>query len=394
MSKIFKDEKSLLPESLPPELPFRENEMRALASNYKIFFERKQKNLSKNLSTVVLILGGPGQGKTTLAKMTTDFIIELAHKYSVNLISSYQSCWRHRTLIGTISSVFQDLNLEAVKKGISLDEQISGKLLPYLEENDLHLLLLLDEVNRLTGDEINSLFSLIELDNKKSNKTYISMIFISRPTEWQILLTPDLNQKITDTISLYPYTDEELYSIISYRMSLALNPTAYDEEIISLVRDLMQADQNLRLGLEIIYRAGKIAESKKLDQIELENVRTAKNLSFPELRSDILQELKIHELLSLLGIGRRLLHKKFTTLSIKDAYRYYKISCGEYFEEAKKESSFRTYLKNLHNLGLINQIVAPSGRGRRGIKARISIIDVPVNLIVERVEDQIKNLYG
>jgi cell division control protein 6 len=389
MSKIFKDEKSLLPDTLPPEMLFRENEIRALASNFKIFFGRRRTEKAiTNLSTVILILGGPGQGKSTLARITTNRVVELAQKNNVNLISSYQNCWRHRTLIRVISNIFEDLNLEGSKKGISLDEQIAGILLPYLIEEDLHLLLVLDEINRLKSDEINSLFSLLELTNR------ISMIFISRPTEWQILLTPDLNQKITDTISLYPYTIEELFSIIKYRISLALQPSVYDADLINLIGEMTARDQNLRLGLEIVFRAAKIAEKNGSDFVEPEYIRSAKDLSFPELRSDILQELKIHELFALLGIGRRLQNRKFTTVSIKEAYRQYKFSCSEYFEDAKKISSFRTYLKNLHDLGLINQIKTSAGRGKRGVKARISIIDIPVNLIVERVEDQIEKFYN
>ena len=59
---------SLNPEFLPPELPFRTNEMKTLAANYKFYFDSKiiAKNLqlNQNLNTMLLILGGPGQGNT------------------------------------------------------------------------------------------------------------------------------------------------------------------------------------------------------------------------------------------------------------------------------------------------------------------------------------------
>lgn len=391
-SKIFINEKLLLSGALPPELPFREKEMSALASNYKILFDRKTKSkVNQNLSTIILILGTQGQGKTTLAKITTKHLVMLAEKNKVRLISSYQNCWQHRTIVGVISNVFEDLNIKGTKKGISLDEQIAGFLMPYLIQEDKHLLIVLDEVNRLRGDEINSLFSLIEMSTSNS---YISMIFISRPTEWKLLLSPDLNQRITDTIVFSPYTYEQLIKILNYRATLSLIPTSFDEDIINLVGEITAKDQNnIRLGLEIIYRAAKISESKNLDYIEPDFIRQAKGQSFPELRNEILGELKVHELFTILGIARRLSNKKFSTLSIKDSYRYYKIASAEWFEEPKKESSFRTYLSSLNNLGLINQIIAPSGRGKRGVKARISITDVPVDLIIERVEHQLEKLY-
>ena len=391
---------SLNPEFLPPELPFRTNEMKTLAANYKFYFDSKiiAKNLqlNQNLNTMLLILGGPGQGKTSLVKLTVKELVALSIKQHVNIISSYQNCWKHRSLVSVMGSVFEDLGIDGVKKGISLEEQVAQYLLPYLTDKESHLILILDEVNSLSSDEVNGLFSFSDFlpTNIVNNaNSMISLIFISRPTEWQLLVSPELNQRITETIVLFPYKIEEIRDILTYRASIALKQGSYDEELIQLISEITFTDQNIRLGLEILLRAAQAAENKGLKELEPDLIRQAKKETFPELRSEILDELKIHELLTLLGVARRLSNKSFTTLNIKDAYRFYKNAAIEWHEEAKKESSFRSNLISLKNLGLINMQISPTGRGKRGVRARISITDIPISIIIERVEDQLEKNY-
>ena len=295
-----------------------------------------------------------------------------------------------------MGSVYEDLGIDGDKKGISLEEQVAQYLLPYLTDKESHLILILDEVNSLSSDEVNGLFSFSDFlpTNIVNNaNSMISLIFISRPTEWQLLVSPELNQRFTETIVLFPYKIEEIRDILTYRASIALKQGSYDEELIQLISEITFTDQNIRLGLEILLRAAQAAENKGLKELEPDLIRQAKKETFPELRSEILDELKIHELLTLLGVARRLSNKSFTTLNIKDAYRFYKNAAIEWHEEAKKESSFRSNLISLKNLGLINMQISPTGRGKRGVRARISITDIPISIIIERVEDQLEKNY-
>lgn len=396
LNKIILND-SLQPEYLPPELPFRINEMKALAANYKFYFEPKivLKNLksNQNLNTMLLVLGGPGQGKTSLVKLTVKEITNIAKQKNLNILSSYQNCWKYRSLVAVIGSVFEDLGIDGVKKGISLEEQVSQFLIPFLAENETHLILILDEINSLNTSEVNSLFSLTDLLPNLETNSLISIVLISRPTEWQLLVSPDLNQRITETIVLFPYEIHQIKEILKYRASLALKEGSYDDEILQMISEITFADQNVRLGLEILLKSALTAENKNLKEIEPDLIREAKKETFPELRAEILAELKIHELLTLLGVARRLSNKSFTTLNIKDAFRFYKNAAIEWGEEPKKESSFRSNLISLKDLGLLNLQVSPTGRGKRGVRARISITDIPISIIIERVEDQLQNYY-
>lgn len=391
-NQIFIDFQKFLPDFIPPTLLHRRDEIKALALNFRELFSGRRAKIRslEGKSTNVVILGAPGNGKTALVKYTIDHIIKDAQKNNLNIFSSYTNGWQYRSFSGVLSSVFKNLEIpNAASKGFSLEEQVSNILMPYLSAKDGHLILTLDEINALTRDDLNSLFSLTEEYGERSR---ISLVLVSRPTEWH-MLSSEANLRLNETIILHPYSYEQLREIIDYRASLALHSSAYDEEIINLVTEITFQDHNVRFALEILYRAGLLV---KADQdspfIEPEYIREAKSLVFPELRSEVLEELKNHELLALLGIARRLVNHKFTTVNLKDAFRYYRIACSERGDEYKQETTFRGYLNTLKLLGLINVVVSPTGRGKRGIKARISISDVPASIVIERVEVEIERI--
>ncbi|MHA2364881.1 MAG: Cdc6/Cdc18 family protein [Candidatus Hodarchaeales archaeon] len=389
-NNIFLDEVShqnLLPNYVPPDLPHRSEEIKAIASNFRGLFNKKDRNSLKGKSTNICILGSPGIGKTAISRHLMENLIRIGSKKKLNILGSYANCWQHRSYSAVLSSVFQNLDIPAATKGFSVEEQVAEILMPFLSENDAHLLLTLDEVNALSREDLNSLFAVTE---EFSEHSRISIILVSRPTEWHIVAV-DLNPRITEEIILYPYNFQQLKEILEYRASLALKPTAYDNEIIELITEIAFQDHNVRLGLEILFRAGQLVEAEQnTTMIDSETVRRVKSIVFPELRSEVLDELKIHELLTLLGIGRRLVNQKFSTINLKDAHRYYRIACVERGEKPNQESTFRGYIATLKSLGLISVVVSPTGRGKRGIRARISIIDIPASIIIERVEEQLQ----
>lgn len=385
--KIFLDKTKLLPQFVPPSLPHRTDEIKALASNFRSLFSRKAGGAAVNQATIVVVLGGPGNGKTALVKYTTEHVASLAKRRNRLIRTLFVNCWQHRSMSAILTYVRRIFSPDAAIKGFSLEEQVSATIMPHLESEDAHLILTLDEVNALGSDDVNSLFSIVEEFGESGR---ISLVFISRPTEWHMLASQELNQRLTDSVTLYPYTLEQLVDILNYRASLALEPTTYDDEMVELASEIAYNDHNVRLGLEVLYRAGEIAEQQGEVELSAEVIRKAKGLVFPELRAEILGELRKHELLVLMGVARRLIYKRFTTLNMKDAFRYYRMVCEEWGEPPKKDSSFRTYLITLKSLGLINLVVGPMGRGRKGIRSRISITDVPASIVIERVEEQLK----
>jgi Cdc6-like AAA superfamily ATPase len=153
-----------------------------------------------------------------------------------------------------------------------------------------------------------------------------------------------------------------------------------------MVAEIASQTQNARHGIEILLRAGKMADYEHINEINAELVRKAKVGVYPELRPDVLDDLNDHELLAALGLARRLKHHGITATTINEAYKYYQIACEER-EGIKVQSlsAFRKYVNRLDSVGIIGMAVGPLGRGRRGRRARITLYDLPATVLEERV---------
>ncbi|MFW9930485.1 MAG: Cdc6/Cdc18 family protein [Candidatus Thorarchaeota archaeon] len=369
---------TLEPEYIPVSLLHRKEELRSIARNFRSLLSKT------NFSTIILVLGGPGYGKTALVRFTLRRIAEIAENRQILLFSNYQNCWLNRTSSSILANVTEDiLGPEVKTRGIS-SEEIGIILKTFLLENKAHLILVLDDVNALTTEDLNTFFILQEQYGIDSR---ISLILISRPTEWNILAS-SLNTRINEIITLYPYSSSEILSIINYRGNLAFKPQSVEPDVYDLVADIADQSHNLRMGIELLARAGEYAIEKN-KVITTEIIRNIKSKIYPELRKEVLESLHQHELLALLGIARRLTNKGFIHTTIVDGYRYYKMAAEEWGQEPKGESSFRGYLNTLKTLGLINIVVTATGRKKRGVRARISMNDIPASIVIDRVGEQL-----
>ena len=363
---------------LPNLLKFRDNEISSIAKNFRSLFTKN------NLSTIIIILGGPGYGKTSLVRFTVRRILEIAEKRNITLFGSYHNCWANRSASAILSRVIEELIGSSIKtKGISSEELITI-LRSFLIEENAHIILVLDDVNALTNEDLNTFFILQE-DNRYESR--ISLILISRPTEWNILAST-LNSRINEILTLYPYTASETFEIIKYRGKMAFKGEFIESGVYDIVAEIAYESHNMRMGIELLTRAGEYASATD-QMITSEIIRKIKSKVYPELRAEVLESLHQHELLTLIGIARRLTNKGFIHTTIVDGYRYYKMATEEWGENPKGESSFRGYLKTLRDLGIINIVVSATGRKKRGVRARISMNDIPASIVIERVNEQL-----
>ncbi|MEM2109568.1 MAG: hypothetical protein QW327_03670, partial [Candidatus Odinarchaeota archaeon] len=284
-----------------------------------------------------------------------------------------------RTKSSVLSNLLAKFNITS--RGFS-DEELLSMLIKRLHSEEAHLLIGLDESYILGGEAILSII--------RSNDVYgggsarISTIIISRLNEWRSLLNTTLSGRITDQITLSGYTKDELLEIVKYRAELAFRAGVISEEVLEMVADIASKTENARHAIELLFRAGKIADHLSEDNITPEMIRKAKDEVYPEFRADIFQDLKKHELLSALAIAKRLKHKGIVSTTIDEAYEYYRLSCEEYKLEPKSKSAFREFIKFLSDLGIIASVVINLGAGRRGRRTQLRLYDLPAEVLEER----------
>ena len=380
-SSVFKEggERTLDQSFIPETLNFREDHIRRISQNFRELFVNKGGG-SEGFSTNIALTGSAGIGKTVTSRFTVERLQAMAEKYRVKVFIDYKNCWTTRTKTSILRSILRD-QFGVASRGFS-DEESTDILIRRLNSEQAYLILILDEVSVLQQKDIRG---FIHLPEEFGSSHRISLIMISRPTEWKIALSSIVSQRIADVIHFDPYNYEETREILEGRAKLAFKSHALSDDIIDMVAEISDQTKNLRHGIETLYRSGRAADQKRMDEISPELIRYAKNDVYPEMRADILEELNTHELISALSVARRLHHKGITATTIEHSFKNYRIICEEWNVPANGEAAFRNYLSTLEAIGILGKVTR-GVKGRKGVRARLTIHDVPAAILIERIE--------
>ncbi|MHA1131768.1 MAG: Cdc6/Cdc18 family protein [Candidatus Helarchaeota archaeon] len=372
---VFKNEQTLDLQYVPPKLPRRREELARLTRDFRPL-------LNKNgaYSINIAIIGPAGVGKTATTKFFCERFVTAAEKRDVEILYAYYNCYTFRT----VSAILRNLltkHFRITSRGFS-NYELLGMLTLRLKRDARHLLLVLDEANIIGAEDILSIIHAPEIHG--FGEARISTILISRPTEFQALLNVPLSGHINDKILFEGYDADTLKEILDFRVGLAFKPATISEELVDLIVEIASQTQNARHGIEILYHAGKIADREGRNELTSEMVRIAKGEVYPELRPDILNDLKLHELLTALAIAKRLKHSGITATTINESYDYYCIASDEFDVTPNAKPTFRRHIDVLTQMGIIGKMVIPLQRGRRGRRGRITLFDIPATILEER----------
>jgi len=250
---VFKREEVLYPEYLPLNLPHREGQIKLISENLSLLLKN-----SKPMN--IFIYGPPGVGKTVVAK----FILREFEQYS-GIKNIYINCWQYNTSFAVLSEIGITIGAFVSRRGWAKDE-IFSRIVQTMENNRLNLIIVLDEIDQLIKNDASVLYDLLRIENYTKQK--ISLIFISndkyvfRNVEDRIKSSLNLEE-----IEFKPYTFLEMKDIVEQRMKEAF--VAYEEGVSALVAAKAAEKGDVRVALEILLKAGRIAK----DKLRVEDVK-------------------------------------------------------------------------------------------------------------------------
>ncbi len=385
---LFKDEGKLSPEYVPLRLPHREPQVNELSKMFRSMIESPGSMFIK-----AWLVGGVGTGKTATSKRFGHLLEREALRRGVNLRYLHVNCYRDRTLFVVAKRMAQRVLPSVPERGFSAQELLDMAWRA-LEDQEAYMLVVLDEVDylvKLSGES--SLYSLLRLSDERLNVPQrLSMVMVSRSHPSTYLLSDAVVSSSTrNIIKFEPYTSRQLLDILRDRVEEAFVEGVVEDEALTMIADLAGVDGHgtgdARFALELLWRAGKLAEMKGFKRVKPELVREAYVEAHPLINKGDLRSLTKHELLLLLAVARRLKKTGRAYTSTGEVEQEYIGLCSSMGERPRKHTQVWSLLKKLSAMGFVTSKVSTTARGRTTL---IGLLDIPIPILESAIMEVLR----
>lgn len=377
---VFKDQRTLSFDYVPQKLVHREEQMKRLAMLYRPVVE-------SNFSQNAVLTGSVGTGKTATAKRFCMDLKEHAEKQQKAIDWVLVNCRQRNSESSAVLHIVNHFQPNFPDRGFSITEMLRI-LRKDLEKRKVHLVIVLDEADMLlkkAGSDI--IYKLTRFGEEKvDGRELVSLMLISQKNVFEMLDASSASTfKRTNIIEFGRYSVDELRDIVSHRAELALQEGAINNDSIDLIAEVSSEWGDARFAIEILEKAGMLADEENAGKISVEHVRAAKAEAYSSITESKLVGLDTHQKLALLGIARASRGRAYITTG--DAEAAYKVACEEYEEKPRAHTAYWGLMKDLDILGVVS--AKKSGPGISGKTTVITLLDIPAKVLEQRVRQML-----
>ena len=374
---VFKSEHFLSIDYVPENLPHRENERRLLAQSFKTLI-----NSPGRTSQKFIIEGPVGTGKTAVTKRFAEEMVSAAHRRDIRFHRLHINCRVNKSEYLVYLKILREFKPEFPRRGHS-PEELLQMIVEVLETEDRYLLLILDELDyfiRQKGGDI--LYNLTRLmDDQLNAQQRLSMIGVGRriPLDENLFDSSTLSTWQRNIIRFEKYNANQLNDILDERVKMAFDNRAISTETVQLVCEIASEYGDARYAIELLWRAGKQADSLRSSIVLPDYVRKAKADTHPEIRKEILESLPKQNQLLLLATARKLKEGQTAYVTIGEVEEMYRMVCEEYGTDSRAHTQVWEWVQDLNAHGVID--TKRSGAGQRGQTTLLGLSDIPADLL-------------
>lgn len=388
---VFKDLSKVDFDYVPEELPHREEAVRFLARTYK--------GLTQGGTREHALVWGPvGTGKTVVAKRFALDLRGALARQDRRLETVHVNCRSRKSAGLAMLGILHHFEPRYPDRGFSVGEMLRD-LRKHLERRGCHLLVILDEVDALLrADGSNLVYDLTRFNDEAGMAWVgVSLLMISQQNVLERLDEAALSTfKRSNVLKTEPYGAEQMEDILTRRVQLAFRPGSVQPESVSLVADIAgeapggarSGPGDARLGIELLWKAGVLADNERNDEVTPEHVRAAKAQTHSVVTESKLRNLMQatpHPLLVLKALSRRLERDGGAYATTGAVEQTYALVCEEHGEEPRAHTQFWKYLKQLQDAGFLTAKL--SGKGHAGTTQLLSLPDIPAKVVQAKIDE-------
>ncbi len=369
---LFKDESKLDINFVPEKLLHREKELSLLSQLFLTLLTNPN-----SVSRKVLITGKTGIGKTVIVKKFGEFLIKASNKRDIPIICIHVNCRKERTSYKTLIKIIKSLNKNFPNRGYS-PQDLLEIINDFLNIQNLHLLIVLDELNYLINNDKDLVYSLTRLNDDSYNLPQrLSIIGIVRDISCiNNLDSSTLSTLQRNIIRFDNYSHEQIFDILKYRAYISLKDKILTDDLIDMISAMVFIKGDIRYGLNLIWKASKIAESQNLKLITPECIRLANQDLVPFSTLDVLKDMTDQKLIFLLSIVIFLKKSNKPRSTLKEIVNSYIILCENSGLKPRSYSQLWNYIQEYKRENIVSvRLQSEQIKGRR---AYIEIRDIPL----------------
>lgn len=384
-TSVFRQASSLDLSYVPPKLYCRDEVIKSLIYNFRRILEEKEPP-----SINYLLLGKGGVGKTVTAKYFGKNFRNIALEKDVNLFIEYYNCINFRSKSKIIRELLAKYT-HGSGRGFSDDEALK-LILTKLINDDAYIFLVIDEVHLLESEDVLAFLDIAETFGHHNAK--LSLLLVSRITDWMQIETERILSRLNGKITLKPYDFDDSNLILQYRSEIAFKENVVNDDILAMISQIVVENNNMRHGIEILRKGGLYADKEGLNRINADMVREASNEVYPTFRGDIIDQLNEQELFALYGIVRSLMNTDEPYTLVEDAFEEYNAICETYSIEPHVKMSYRKYVRQLRDLKIIASKTVRIEDAQRGRHLKITLLDIPPKKLEEFLDNLFENKFA
>jgi cell division control protein 6 len=370
---VFKSEQYLSVDYVPESLPHREAESMALAQSFKTLIASPGRTSQK-----FIIEGNVGTGKTAVTKRFAEMMVKAAARRGIRLHKLHINCRVNRSAYLVYLRILREFKPKFPRRGHS-PEELLQMIIEVLDDEDRYLLLILDELDyfiKQKGSDI--LYNLTRLmDDRLNAPQRLSIIGVGReiPLDESVFDASTLSTLQRNLLRFGKYDAVQLYDILEDRVRFAFEEGAVMTEALQIISEIAAERGDARYAIELLWRAGKQADSSGSSVIIPDFVRKAKADTHPELRREVFETLSTQNQLLLLAAARQLKEARSAYVTMGEVEDMYKSICEEYDTEPRAHTQVWEWIQDLTSHGIVD--TKRSGAGHRGQTTLIGLSEIP-----------------
>ncbi|MFX1575363.1 MAG: ORC1-type DNA replication protein [Promethearchaeota archaeon] len=361
---LFQDERKLDINYVPDKLPHRDKELSLLSQLFLTVITNPN-----SISRKILITGKIGIGKTVTVKYFGDLLKKVSNERNIAIEYVHINCRKERTSYKVLIKIIRMINNDFPKRGYS-PQDLLEILLELLNIQNLHLLIVLDELNYLINKGEDLIYLLTRIyDDSLDSQQRISIIGIVRDiTCISHLDNSTLSTLQRNIIKFNNYSKQQIFDILKYRADISLKKNVISNELIEMISESTYSNGDVRYGLNNLWKATKIAESKNLKYISAECVRLGSQELVPFSTLDVLKYISSEKLVFLYAIIKALKISDLTEISFLKILKSYHVICENLGLNPKSYSQLWNYLQEFKRDNIIyTKILSEKIKGRKAL---------------------------